>query len=117
MFAYYLDLAFRSFRRNKALTALMVLGIALGIGAAMTTLTVFHVLSGDPLPERSHTLFYPQLDPRSMDGYTPGDEPEYQMTRRDAENLLRDAKGDRQAVMTGGGVAVERYLDVSFNAG
>ena len=107
MFAYYLDLAFRSFKRNKALTALMVLGIALGIGAAMTTLTVFHVLSGDPLPERSHTLFYPQLDPRSMDGFTPGDDPAYQMSRRDAENLLRDAKGDRQAVMTGGGLAVE----------
>ena len=107
MFAYYLDLAFRSFKRNKALTALMVLGIALGIGAAMTTLTVFHVLSGDPLPGRSHTLFYPQLDPRSMDGYTPGEDPEQQMTRRDAENLLRDAKGDRQAVMTGGGLAVE----------
>ena len=107
MFAYYLDLAFRSFRRNKALTTLMVLGIALGIGAAMTTLTVFHVLSGDPLPGRSHTLFYPQLDPRSMDGYTPGEDPEQQMTRRDAENLLRDAKGDRQAVMTGGGLAVE----------
>lgn len=107
MFAYYLDLAFRSFRRNKALTALMVLGIALGIGAAMTTLTVFHVLSGDPLPERSHTLFYPQLDPRNMDGFTAGDEPALQMTRRDAENLLRDARGDRQAVMTGGGLAVE----------
>ena len=107
MFAYYLDLAFRSFRRNKALTALMVIGIALGIGAAMTTLTVFHVLSGDPLPGRSHTLFYPQLDPRGMDGYTPGDEPERQMTRFDAEALLRDAKGDRQAVMSGGSVAVE----------
>ena len=106
MFAYYLDLAFRSFRRNKALTALMVIGIALGIGAAMTTLTVFHVLSGDPIPGRSHTLFYPQLDPRSMDGYTPGDDPEEQMTRRDAENLLRDARGDRQAVMTGGSLTV-----------
>ncbi len=46
MFAYYFDLALRSFRRNKALTALMILAIALGIGASMTTLTVFHVLSG-----------------------------------------------------------------------
>ena len=107
MFAYYLDLALRSFRRNKALTALMVIGIALGIGASMTTLTVFHVLSGDPMPGRSHTLFYPQMDPRAMIGYTPGDDPAYQMTRRDAENLLRDARGDRQAVMTGGGVTVE----------
>ena len=68
MFGYYFDLALRSFRRNKALTALMVLAIALGIGASMTTLTVFHVLSGDPLPSRSATLFYPQLDPATMDG-------------------------------------------------
>src|SRR3546814_2308497 len=36
MFAYYLNLALRSFRRNKALTVLMVLAIALGIGASMT---------------------------------------------------------------------------------
>ena len=107
MFTYYLDLAVRSFRRNKVLTALMVLAIALGIGAAMTTLTVFHVLSGDPLPGKSHTLFYPQLDPRSLNGYTPGDEPESQMTRFDAEALLREARGDRQAFMTGGGVAIE----------
>lgn len=107
MFGYYLNLAIRSFRRNKVLTALMVLAIALGIGAAMTTLTVFHVLSGDPIPHKSGTLFYPQLDPRSMSGYTPGEEPELQMTRFDAQALLRDARGDRQAVMTAGQVAVE----------
>ena len=63
MFAYYLDLALRSFRRNKALTALMVLAIALGIGASMTTLTVFHVLSGDPIPQKSDKLFFVQMDP------------------------------------------------------
>ena len=106
MFGYYLDLALRSFRRNKVLTALMVLAIALGIGASMTTLTVFHVLSGDPLPGRSHALYYPQLDPAGMDGYIAGEEPEDQMTRFDAETLLRDKRGDRQAVMTGGNVAV-----------
>ena len=107
MFAYYFDLALRSFRRNRVLTALMVLAIALGIGASMTTLTVFHVLSGDPIPHKSAMLFTPQLDPRSMDGYTPGEEPEDQVTRYDAEQLLREAKGDRQALMTGGGVAVQ----------
>ena len=40
------------------LTALMVLAIALGIGASMTTLTVLHVLSGDPIPHKSDRLFY-----------------------------------------------------------
>lgn len=107
MFGYYLNLAFRSFKRNKALTALMVLAIALGIGASMTTLTVFYVLSGDPIPHKSDKLFYPRMDPRSKNGFSPGDDPEYQMTRYDAEALLRDKKGDRQAIMTAGGVAVE----------
>jgi putative ABC transport system permease protein len=107
MFGYYLQLALRSFRRNKVLTALMVLAIALGIGAAMTTITVFHVLSGDPLPGRSGNLHYVQLDPGSMNGFEPGDEPAAQMTRLDAEALLRDARGERQAVMSGLGLSIE----------
>src|SRR5690606_7712441 len=111
MFGYYFDLALRSFRRNKVLTALMVLAIALGIGASMTTLTVFHVLSGDPLPGKSHTVFYPQIEPRSMGGYVAGEEPSEQWTRYDAEALLRDAKGDRQAMMSGGAVAVEPQIE------
>jgi putative ABC transport system permease protein len=107
MFAYYLDLALRSFRRNKVLTLLMVMAIALGIGASMTTLTVFYVLAGDPIPHKSGQLFYPRLEPRGMDGFTPGDEPEEQMTRFDAEALLRDKRGDLQAVMSGGNMAVQ----------
>jgi putative ABC transport system permease protein len=107
MFAYYARLAVRSFRRNKVLTALMVVAIALGIGASMTTLTVFHVLSGDPIPGKSDQLFYVQVEPRPRGGYTPGEEPEEQMTRRDAENLLREKHGTRQAMMSGGGATVE----------
>lgn len=106
MFGYYFNLALRSFRRNKVLTALMVLAIALGIGASMTTLTVFYVLSGDPVPTRSSQLFYVQMDPESMNGFTPGEEPADQVTRFDAEKMLREKRGDRQAMMTGGGAAI-----------
>lgn len=106
MFGYYFNLALRSFKRNKMLTALMVLAIALGIGACMTTLTVFYVLSGDPMPGKSHTLFYPQLDPATMQGYVAGEEPSQQVTRFDAETLLREKRGDRQAMMTGGGLSI-----------
>ncbi|WOB48073.1 ABC transporter permease [Xanthomonas hydrangeae] len=105
MFGYYFTLAVRSFRRNKILTALMVLAIALGIGASMTTLTVFYVLSGDPLPGRSQTIFIPQLDARSRDHR--GTEALEQLTRFDAEALLREKRADRQAMMSGGNVAVE----------
>jgi putative ABC transport system permease protein len=107
MFAYYLDLALRSLRRNKALTALMVLAIALGIGACMTTLTVLHVLSGDPLPDRSSRLYYPQIDPQDMDNYQPQDDPPAQVTWIDGMNLLHAGRADRQALMTGGAVPVQ----------
>jgi len=107
MLAYYFRLAVRSFRRNKVLTALMVTAIALGIGASMTTLTVFHVLSGDPIPQKSDRLFNVQVDPRPMIGYQPSEEPEEQVTRFDGETLLREKKAKRQVLMTGGGVTVE----------
>ena len=106
MFGYYFNLAVRSFRRNKALTVLMVLAIALGIGASMTTLTVFHVLSGDPIPDKSDQLFYVQLDPAAMQGYRPGEEPASQLTRFDAETLLAQKRGLRQTMTSGGNVVV-----------
>ena len=80
MFGYYLDLALRSLRRNRMLTALMVLAIALGIGASMTTLTVLHVLSGDPLPGRSGSLYYAQIDPQDIKGMDSSKEPPEQVT-------------------------------------
>ena len=107
MFGYYLDLAWRSLRRNKSLTALMVLAIALGIGASMTTLTVLHVLSGDPLPGRSAQLYYPQVDPQDIKGMQPNKEPPDQVTLIDGLNLLHAARADRQALMTGGSVPLQ----------
>lgn len=104
---YYVDLAMRSFRRNRVLTGLMVLAIALGVGASMTTLTVLHLLSGDPLPHKSDKLFYVQLDGAGKEGYTPGEEPDLQVGRFDAETLLRAKRADRQAMMSGGNVALE----------
>lgn len=107
MFAYYIDLALRSLKRNKALTVVMVLAIALGIGASMTTLTVYYVLAGDPIPHKSDKLFYPRLDPRGRTGFTPGDDPEIQLTRYDAETLLAQKRGDRQAMMSAGGAVID----------
>jgi len=107
MFAYYLDLALRSLRRNKALTALMVLAIALGIGASMTTLTVLHVLSGDPLPGKSARIYYPQLDPQDIKGMMPSKEPPEQVTLIDGLNLLHAKRAERQALMAGGAVPLD----------
>ena len=62
MFSYYFNLALRSLRRNVVLTLLMIAAIGVGIGASMTTLTVFRAMAGDPIPEKSAQLFAVQVD-------------------------------------------------------
>lgn len=104
---YYVELGARSLRRNPALTVLMVAAIAFGVGASMTTLTVLHVLSADPLPGHSANLYHVQLEPRPAAGATPGEEPPRQLTRRDAEALLRAGHAERAALMTSGAAAIE----------
>ena len=100
MLGYYLDLAVRSLKRNKVLTALMIMTLALGIGASITTLTVLKLLSGDPLPQKSVRLFYPQVDPHNLDGYVSGQtKPDATMSYPDAMNLLHARRAKRQAVM------------------
>lgn len=106
MFLHYLELAWRNTRAAKGLSALMVLALALGIGACMTTLTVYHVLSGDPMPHKSERLFNVQLDARDMAGWQAGQEPNFDLTRFDATALLRDGKALRQAMSSGFNTAV-----------
>lgn len=100
MFNYYLQLGLRSLRRNPILTALMVLGIALGIGASMTTLTVFYLMGSDPIPWKSDRLHYVQLDNWSPDeGANSDNQPPDQVTYRDAVALMDAGKADKQAAM------------------
>ena len=98
MFGYYFELALRSLKHNKVLTGLMVLAIAVGIGASMTTLTVMHLLSGDPLPGKSGSLFYVQVDPDPTN-VSPHKEPPDVMDDRSSLDLWRARHADRQALV------------------
>lgn len=109
MFGYYLDLALRSLKRSPVLTALMVMAIGIGIGASMTMITVLHVMSGDPLPERSAQIYYPHLDPLPLNYQNSayGVDPSVNFSWPDAMALLAAQRADRQAVMVGGDVLVQ----------
>ena len=98
MLGYYLRLALRSLRRTPVITALMVIAIGLGIGASMTMITVLHVMSGDPLPDRSDTIFYPHIDATPLD-LTDG--PTNDLTWPDAMALLEHGPATHQAAMAG----------------
>ncbi|HVJ61734.1 MAG TPA: ABC transporter permease [Tahibacter sp.] len=102
MFSYYLQLGFHSLKRNPVLTLLMVFGIAIGIGASMTSLTVFYIMGADPIPSKSSQLHYVQIDTwdpnRSYDDEDQKMPPD-QVTYKDAVALMAAGKADRQTVM------------------
>lgn len=100
MFAYYLQLGLHSLKRNPLLTALMVFGIALGIGTSMTSLSVFYLMGSDPIPWKSDTLHAVQLDNWSAEQpYRTPNEPPDQVTYLEANALMEAGKADLQAAM------------------
>jgi putative ABC transport system permease protein len=109
MLAYYLTLAARSLRRTPGISALMVLAIGLGIGVCMTMLSVYALMSGDPIPQKSDRLYAVQLD--SWDPNQPfaePNEPPDQLTWRDATALNeRSPAGVRRVAMAGVGLTLE----------
>jgi putative ABC transport system permease protein len=122
MFKYNIKLALKSMRRNPIMTALMVAAIAVGIGVSMTTLTVFYMMSSNPIPEKSDVLFAITIDSwnplRSFDE----DEPErapHQVTFHDAERLMTLGKGKRQTAMFESSLIIEPVNadDLPFEAG
>jgi putative ABC transport system permease protein len=101
MFSYYFRLGLRSLRRNMVLTGLMIAAIAVGIGACMTALTVFRAMSGDPIPQKSHQLFAPQIDNWGPDKHTggPADRLEPQLSYIDVVGLMKAHAAKRQSGM------------------
>jgi putative ABC transport system permease protein len=110
MLSYYLTVALHSTKRNKVLTMLMVMAIAVGIGASMTTLTVMHLLSGDPLPGRSQDLYYPQIDVNPNSKHL---EPPDVLDDRTAIDLWSARQADQQTLVADSEVKL-RATDTSL---
>jgi len=108
MFQYYFLLGVRSLRRNPALTALMVLTLAIGVAASVATLTILHVMSGDPMPHKSDRLFVPLVDNGDLENYQPGEKrDDDQLSYRDAVNILNSKAGERRTAIFGVAIAIE----------
>ncbi|MGN6092663.1 MAG: ABC transporter permease [Luteibacter jiangsuensis] len=100
MLGYYVELALRSLKRSRGLTALMVFAIGFGVAASMTTYSVFRAVSGDPIPWKSSRLFVPQLDawgPSSLRNRN--NEPVDALTYTDAMAFVRDHRAKLQSAI------------------
>ena len=100
MFIYNLKLGLKSIRRNPIMSSLMVLAIALGIGACMTTVTVFYMMDSNPNSAKNDVLYAVQLDTWDPnESFDPNEGPD-QLPYTDAIALMTDSKGLRQTAMT-----------------
>jgi putative ABC transport system permease protein len=110
VFNYYLSLALRSLKRNIVLTVLMIAAVGVGIGASMTTLTVFRAMDKDPIPQKSRQLFAVQIDNWGPDdkSIVPSDEEHLrpQISYLDAVGLMNAKAAHRQSAMYKTGAAL-----------
>ena len=101
LLAYQLRIAWKSLRRNPVLSSLLIVGIALGIAVATTFVTAYYLMGKNPLPGKSETLHYVQIDAWNPDSEWDSDRPEEppnQLTFRDATTLLASDVPARQTV-------------------
>lgn len=110
MLLHYCDLAWRNIRQTPFISVLMVIAIGIGIGVTMTTLSVYHMKSADPIPNKSARLHALQLQIMD-DGQTwrtPDNLPQ-QVTYQDAMYLLEHSSLEKKVAMFKSGAAI--HLD------
>jgi len=100
MFRYYFAIGLANLRRSPALTALMVLTLAVGVAASVSTLTILRVMGGNPIPHKSARLLVPMPDNGPAPGFVPGMPPgDNQVTYRDARAFLDSGLGIRRTAI------------------
>lgn len=103
MIAYYLHLALKSLRRTPGLTALMIGAIAVGIAACIVTLTVHHVMSGNPIWWKNKVLYAVTMDSRDPEqpgGASNSGRAPDQLSYRDATYLFDSRIPQDKTIMT-----------------
>ncbi|MGB0988596.1 MAG: ABC transporter permease, partial [Pseudoalteromonas spongiae] len=112
MLSHYIDLSWRSFKRTPLVSFLMVLAIAIGIGVTMTSLSVYHMMSMDPIPNKSNKLFAVQLQIMDeVETWFSSDDLPYQLTYKDTTNLLNADLPYKRAAMMKTGFSVHLNSD------
>jgi putative ABC transport system permease protein len=114
MFSYYLRLAWISLKKTPGISVLMVVAIAVGIGVTTTTLTVYHMMSSNPIEHRNDVLYAVTMD--GWDPNRPWDDddptrPPTELTYRDAEVVRQSSIPDRVVVMRKGAFTLESTPD------
>jgi putative ABC transport system permease protein len=98
MLRYYLALSLKNISRQKNLSALISMTLGLGIAACMITYSLIHLMSKDPLPNKSDSVYHIQLDNWNLNSAAiPPNLPPEEVTWRDAMNIVHAKQAKFQA--------------------
>ena len=101
MFNYYLALSLKSISRQKSLSILISTTLGVGIAACMITYSLIHLMSKDPLPNKSERVYHIQLDNWNLNfAAIPPDLPPEEVTWREAINIVHAKPAKYQAAHT-----------------
>jgi putative ABC transport system permease protein len=98
MYRYYLQLSLRKICRQKGLSVLISCTLGLGIAACMITYSLIHLMSKDPLPNKSSKVYHIQLDNWILNSAAmPSGLPPDEVSWRDALNIVHAKQAKYQA--------------------
>lgn len=114
MYSYLLKTAWREILRFPGVSALIVIAIALGLAATMSSATIVWQLGADPIPGKSDKLHYVMMDAWDSEGYNTVFDPPEQLTFKDSMAAWEKAPAAKQAPMYKTSLAVQPdRLDVA----
>lgn len=107
MWKYYTRLAWISLKKTPVLSALMILAIAAGIAASLTTVTLYSVIASNPLAHKNHSLFAVQLDSWDPEEtFWAANGVPLMLTYRDAKTLYQSEMAAETLIMSRAGLTV-----------
>jgi len=97
--AYDLQLALNSIRKTPVLSALMVAAVGTGIGACMTIITIYYLMSTNPNPDNSEQLYtYALHNHLTVEEGQEDEDPRLMSTYRDALYILESDIPTEQSI-------------------
>ncbi|WP_225917985.1 ABC transporter permease [Neiella holothuriorum] len=87
MWHYYLMLSLRSLKRSPTLYSMVILTLAIGVGALASNMALYQSMAADPIPEKSDRLFHVSLN-SWPDEDSPHQQPLFVTRYRDAQQVL-----------------------------
>ncbi|KGK01186.1 ABC transporter permease [Thalassotalea sp. ND16A] len=102
MLSYNLKLALQSFKRAPSLYFLVLLTLSIGVGLLCANLALVSSMAGDPIAEKSDTLFHVSMN--TWPGEQPPAEPFHLLRYRDAMQISNSNIAKHSAIFYASGV-------------